>query len=156
MTAGRRILVSLGCLVTGILTMPLVGAFRLVFTAFHNPAYPNGSVLRSLGQTLWILPLDLIVALPVWLLLLPLVAALKDAEGRRGWIIGVVGVSFGPAMMALWELAASHGHFNTQGDWVGIAMAAFVSTPTTAYYLLVLRRSTRRSRRAMLLRDNEA
>ena len=143
MTAGRRILVSLGCLVAGILTMPLVGTLLLAVKTWHNPAYPNGSVLRSLERNLSILPLYLIVALPVWLLLLPLVAALKDAEGRRGWIIGVVGISFGPAMMALWELAATHGHFNTQGDWVGIAMAAFVSIPTTSYYLLMLKRSTR-------------
>jgi hypothetical protein len=155
MTAGRRILVSFGCLVAGALTMPLISTILLAVRAFHNSAYPSGSVLEWLEHTLWILPLDLLFALPAWVLLLPLVVGLEDAEGRRGWIIGIVGVLFGPAMIALWQLAVSQDYFNNQGDWVAVAMAASVSIPTTAYYLLILKRSTQRSRRVLLLRDNE-
>ena len=58
--------------------MPLVGTLLLAVKTWHNPAYPNGSVLRSLERNLSILPLYLIVALPVAFLFTALVGIILE------------------------------------------------------------------------------
>jgi hypothetical protein len=95
-------------------------------------------------------------AIPVWCLYLPFVIALKDAEGRRRWIILLSGILMGPTSLALWgltlQLRGADPHNIWQGDPLiglgGIAamiFAAIVGFLTTSFYLIALRVLRRRT-----------
>jgi hypothetical protein len=73
----------------------------------------------------------MIVALPVWLLTLPLVIALKDAQGWRGWVILLTGVSLGPALMLAWTLISSGGRLNWRGNGYVLIASLTISVVTT-------------------------
>lgn len=142
MTTGKRIGLSFGCLIAGACVMPIVQLIIYPIKTLINPAYAVHSISTVILRSLWVIPLNLMFALGPWLLILPVVILLKDAEGWRGWLTAITGMIFGPLMMFLWPLALN-GHFNKQGDAVGILMAAFVSIPTTLLYILALKRNTR-------------
>jgi hypothetical protein len=121
-----RIGLSFGCVLLSVLLFFLRG---VRFSA-------HAGQLGSLVQFGFI---GLIVALPVWLLALPLVVALKDAEGWRGWVILLGGVSIGPSFILVWILIATGGRFNWKGDGYSLFAAFAISSLTTLFYLLALK-----------------
>lgn len=130
-----RIGLSFGCVLLSVLLFFLRG----VRSSAH------AGQLGSLVQFGFI---GLIVALPVWLLALPLVVALKDAEGWRGWVILLGGVSIGPSFILVWTLIATGGRFNWKGDGYSLFAAFAISSLTTLFYLLALKFFRRRSKSA--------
>jgi hypothetical protein len=108
------------------------------------------SVLLSRGTgVLFIFRVALMFALPVWCLYLPFVFALKDAEGRRIWIILVSGVLIGPASLALLGLVQQLRGGDPQKIWQGdpliggtpllMISASVVGFLTTAFYGIALK-----------------
>jgi hypothetical protein len=117
------------------------------------------SVLLSRGTgVLFIFRVALMFALPVWCLYLPFVFALKDAEGRRIWIILVSGVLIGPASLALLGLVQQLRGGDPQKIWQGdpliggtpllMISASVVGFLTTAFYAIALKALHRRSNAA--------
>jgi hypothetical protein len=116
-------------------------------------------VLLSRGTgVLFIFRVALMFALPVWCLYLPFVFALKDAEGRRIWIILVSGVLIGPASLALLGLVQQLRGGDPQKIWQGdpliggtplvMISASVVGFLTTAFYGIALKALHRRSNAA--------
>ena len=117
------------------------------------------SMLLSRGAgVLFILRVAMIFALPVWCLYLPFVFALKDAEGRRIWIILVSGVLIGPASLALLGLIQQLRGVDSQRIWQGdpliggtplfMISASVIGFLTTALYGIGLKAFHRRSNAA--------
>lgn len=148
------------------MTAPAVGALKRV-------GFSLGALLVSVTLFCALLPLapgslgtrgsfpfnfyaTLVFALPVWCLYLPFILKLKDAEGRRRWIILVTGTLIGPVAMGLWAAALLLNTLGLQrivyeaGDLraIGALMgfAFFVGCLTSAFYVLALRRMLRRPR----------
>lgn len=104
---------------------------------------PHGTQLRTLVD---VFPVTLLFASPVWLLSLPLVVALRDAEGWRGWVILITGVSLGPAFLLIWSLIAqpSGGHLTWEREGFFLISALMISFLTTLFYVLTLKFTHRR------------
>jgi hypothetical protein len=134
MSAGKRILLSLPCLLVAVL-LP---------TCLNLLTAPHGYVIQVFRQNLTMVPVWLMFALPAWVLLTPFIIWLKDTEGWRGLIILILGIGFGPLLILILALAQAPHHFNANSDGFPIAMAAEVSVMTTLLYFFVLRRMTRR------------
>ena len=91
----------------------------------------------------------MILAFPVACLYLPVVIALKDAEGARMWTMLGAGILIGPAALVLWALilqASDHDVITIwQGDGIGfgvlkgMVLASIVGLLTTAFYLISLK-----------------
>ncbi len=139
----KRVGFSLGALLVS------VTLFCVLFTLV------SGS-LGTRGSFPFIFLGTLVFALPVWCLYLPFILKLKDAEGRRRWIILVTGTLIGPVAMGLWAAALLLNTLGLQrivyeaGDLrpIGALMgfAFFVGCLTSAFYVLALRRMLRRPR----------
>lgn len=137
----KRVGFSLGALLVS------VTLFCVLFTLV------SGS-LGTRGSFPFIFLGTLVFALPVWCLYLPFILKLKDAEGRRRWIILVTGTLIGPVAMGLWAAALllntlglqrivyEAGDLRAIGALVGFAF--FVGCLTSAFYVLALRRMLRR------------
>ena len=105
-----------------------------------------------------IIRVTVIFALPVWCLYLPVVIAVKDAEGQRIWAILFSGTLIGPLAMFLWSLILLLRGFNQKAVWLsdpllgslggGIASMIFaliVGFLTTSFYVVGLKILYRRS-----------
>lgn len=122
-----------------------------------------GFFLNSVGlDKLWlILPIfrvTMMCALPIWCLCLPIVVAVKDAEGWKSWTILVSGSLLGPLLVGLWFLVLEMGGANPQMFWqsgrpagwaensiAGMIFAFVVGLCTSSFYLAVFKRLQRRS-----------
>lgn len=87
-----------------------------------------------------------VFALPAWCLYLPVVTALKDAEGRRVWIILSGGTLIGPLSLLLWGTGVWLHSVNSQGLWDSgvlpvsfLVYAAIVGLLTTCAYVYGLK-----------------
>jgi hypothetical protein len=102
--------------------------------------------------------MTMMCALPVWCLCLPLVIAMKNAEGWRLWAILLTGSLLGPLLVGLWFLLLQLGGASQpmvwQGDpqlgWAGRSIAGMifaliVGLLTTSTYLMAIRLLHRRS-----------
>jgi len=98
---------------------------------------------RHALPTVEIMPVYLLFMLPGWILALPFVIYFKNADGWRAWAILAVGTAIGPCFMLGWPLLA-FGRINWQGDGPGGVMALFIGFLTTLFYVLLLRRFTRK------------
>lgn len=98
--------------------------------------------------------LILIFGLPGWLLYLPFVMAVKDAEGRRIWTILDSGISIEPAAIGLWGLILVRRGGDPLSIWygdplLGIGMGAgmifalILGSLTTSIYVFALKRRQR-------------
>ena len=80
------------------------------------------------GDVLLVCRITLMFALPVWFLYLPFTVKLKDAEGRRIWIILVSGILIGPLALTVWclilQLLGGDAHAIWQGDPLFASTAA--------------------------------
>jgi hypothetical protein len=109
---------------------------------------------ESDGSVVFMFRVTMIFALPVWLLYLPLVVLLKDAEGRRWWVLLVSGAFIGPLCLFLWglilQLRGENAHVVWQGDGEapGIAglmvFASIVGFLTTGLYAVGLKLFSRK------------
>ena len=130
-----------------------VTLFSLLFCLFFG----RGG-FRRIGPVFLVFRVAMMFALPVWCLYLPLVIALKDAEGRRIWTILVSGILIGPASLALWGLIlllrGGDPHMIWYGDPLlctlggieaGMVFALIVGFLTTSSYVLALKGPYRRS-----------
>ena len=128
-----RIGLSFGCKLLSIALYSLMGILSA----------PHGAHLRTVVD---VFPVTLLFAFPVWLLSLPLVVALRDAERWRGWVILITGVSLGPAFLLIWSLAAqsSGGRLTWEREGFFLISALMVSFLTTLFYVLTLKFTHRR------------
>ena len=143
--ASRRIGLWLGSLLLAVTLFSLL--FNLVF---------NRAAFNWLDSVFVIFNVTMTFALPVWLLYLPFVIALKNAEDRGIWTILFSGISIGPVSLALWcftlQLSGDDPHRIWQGDPLigmgGIAAMLFaliVGFLTTSFYVIALKVLHRRS-----------
>lgn len=148
------------------MTAPAVGALKRV-------GFSLGALLVSVTLFSILLPLipgqlgrlgpfpftflaTLVFALPVWCLYLPFILKLKDAEGRRRWVILSTGTLIGPVAtglaavvfllntVGLQRIIYGTGDLRAIGALMGFAF--FVGCLTSAFYVLALRRMLRRPR----------
>lgn len=91
-----------------------------------------------------ILPVYLFFTLPGWFLALPFVIYFKNSDGWRVWAIMAIGTAIGPCFLLCLALIAS-GKMNWHGDGAGVLMALFIGFLTTLFYVLLLRRFTRKA-----------
>lgn len=139
----KRVGFSLGALLVS------VTLFSVLFTLVSGR-------LRTLDPLPFIFLGTLVFALPVWCLYLPFILKLKDAEGRRRWIILVTGTLIGPVAtglaavvfllntVGLQRIIYGTGDLRAIGALMGFAF--FVGSLTSAFYVLALRRTLRRPR----------
>lgn len=130
-----------------------VALFSVLFTlVFGRAAFPR------LDQIRFVFLVTSMFALPVWCLYLPFILTLKDAEGRRLWIILATGTLIGPVALSLWGFVYLRIPFDMQrivysnplgGELAGLGalmgFALVVGCTTAALYGLALRRIHRRS-----------
>ena len=91
--------------------------------------------------------ITMMFALPVAFLYLPVVIALRDAEGGRIWTILRSGIVIGPACMAIWGVVLSLRGAPSiwEGDGIGpglgsvLLFALIVGFLTTAVYVIALK-----------------
>ncbi len=132
MRTSRRILLTLVCIVTAFATLFVWSLLGLIG--------PHGGRLGQLLQnSAEVFPVYFVFALPSWLIALPFVILLKDAEGWRGWATLVIGVLIGPGFILLWGLVESPGHLTWQGDSFALVASAIISLLTTVCYVLTLK-----------------
>ena len=138
MKTSRRILLSLACMIVAFVPLVLWSLFGLAEThALHF------SQLEDMFQ---MLVLYLLFALPGWLIALPFVVLLEDAQGWRGWFILLVGTCIGPGFMWVWIWMASPvHHFEWQRNSFPLVLSLMISLLTTVSYFLALRFAHRRS-----------
>ncbi|MCO5352006.1 MAG: hypothetical protein M9913_14090 [Bryobacteraceae bacterium] len=139
----KRVGFSLGALLVS------VTLFCVLFTLV------SGS-LGTRGSFPFIFLGTLVFALPVWCLYLPFILKLKDAEGRRLWVILSTGTLIGPVAtglaavvfllntVGLQRIIYGTGDLRAIGALMGFAF--FVGCLTSAFYVLALRRMLRRPR----------
>jgi hypothetical protein len=131
MSAGKRMGLAFGCMLLAILVFGLLGTI--------GPTLRFG--IRYALPTLQMLPVFLLFAFPGWLLALPFVLLIRDAEGFRAWLILVLGSAIGPAVLLTWTLLATHG---TPVDWnangSAVLMAFVIGLLTTLFYIALLKR----------------
>jgi hypothetical protein len=141
MNALRRVGLSLGCLLLS------VTLFSLLFIL------PFGA-----GVVPLVFRVAIMFAIPVWCLYLPFVIALKDAQGRRIWIILLSGILIGPTSLALLGLIFLLRGFDAHKIWRGdpllgvlgglaamMIYALIVGFLTTSFYVIALRVLRRRT-----------
>jgi hypothetical protein len=137
--------ISLGALLAS------VALFSVLFTLVFGRA-----VFSRLDQIRFVFLVTSMFALPVWCVYLPFVLRLKDAEGRRFWIILATGTLIGPVALGLWGLLEVVSGADPQRVWRGDPLSGFglgalmgfalvVGCTTAALYGLALRRIHRRS-----------
>ena len=131
MTAPKRVLLSLGCTLLGVVTLCLFGVVR---------ALPYG--LRYVLPLLEVLPIYTVFSLPGWLLALPFVLIFKDADGFRGWATVVIGTAIGPTFILAWVLYASRGDINWNADRSALMMASVIALLTSSFYVFFLKKTT--------------
>lgn len=91
--------------------------------------------------------MTIIYAFPAWLLFLPIVIALKDAEGRRIWSILVAGFLIGPLSLLLLYMAIRlvyggpqpAGSHNPPTGGEMLLFAVIVGSLTTSFYVIGLK-----------------
>ncbi len=143
----RRIAVWFVCLLVA------VALFSLVLSFFMNSVG-----LDKLWLVVPIFRVTMMCALPIWCLCLPVVIALKDAEGSKMWTILLSGSLIGPLSVGLWFLLLQLGDANPQvlsqggrlTGWAGSGMAGMffafvVGLLTSSLYLVALRILHRRA-----------
>ncbi|MBE7542508.1 MAG: hypothetical protein HS123_09095 [Solibacteraceae bacterium] len=130
-------------------------ADRLVARTANYIPLVSGS-LGTRGSFPFIFLGTLVFALPVWCLYLPFILKLKDAEGRRLWVILSTGTLIGPVAtglaavvfllntVGLQRIIYGTGDLRAIGALMGFAF--FVGCLTSAFYVLALRRMLRRPR----------
>jgi hypothetical protein len=80
----------------------------------------------------------LMYALPGAFLYLPIVIGLKDAEGRRIWIILISGIVIGPFSMAIWCLCFQYSLLAPAGLTI-LLFAIIVGSLAALFYAIALR-----------------
>lgn len=150
MTAPLRIAWSLASMVLAIIA---VGAVAMLPSVARSNADYAISVL-------WLLPGYLFFALPVWILALPFVVALKDAEGWRGWLALLIGTALGLLAIVLllksargpltWDYVARLLFHRRNGDFP-LVVSLPISMLTGAFYVIGLRQATERKASAQRL-----
>lgn len=134
MTAGKRMGLAFCCI---LLSTAFLGVIEVLWAAIRQP--------RMVGPVLSFLVVYLLYALPGWFLALPFVLLFKDAEGRRAWLILIIGTAIGPAFILAWIFLASSGfHLTWKGDGETIVLSFLIAFFTSAFYVLLLRRSARK------------
>jgi hypothetical protein len=139
MNAVKRIGLWLGSLLLSVILFSLLLDLLL-----------SGQGIFHAATALLIFRVTMTFALPVWCLYLPLVIALKDAEGQRIRTILFSGTLIGPVSMALWafilQLRGGDSHQIWHGDPLigmgGIATIIFALTVgflTTSLYVIALK-----------------
>lgn len=113
---------------------------------------------NGFGLVLPVFRMTMMCALPIWCLCIPLVIAMKNAEGWRGWTVLLVGSFIGPLLVGLWFLLLELGGANQQpitwqgesfsgrtgSSLAGMLFALIVGLLTTSLYLLSIRLLHRR------------
>lgn len=146
-SVGRRIGMWFVCLLVA------VGLFSLLLSLFVDSV--------GLDRLWFVLPIfrvTLMCALPIWCLCLPVVMAVKDAEGWKIWTIVLSGSLIGPLLVGLWFLLLQIGGANPQILWqggpltgwaasgaAGMFFAFIVGLLTSSFYLVALKFLHRRS-----------
>ena len=121
-----------------------VTLFSLLFSLhFSGPGF------FRIGTLLLVSRITLMFALPVWFLYLPVVIALKHAEGWRIWTILVTGALIGPAALVCWGLilllrggdpdAIRRGDPLAFGIDGAVFFAFTVGFMTTSFYVIALK-----------------
>jgi hypothetical protein len=100
--------------------------------------------LWQLEQETQVLVVYFLFALPGWLIALPFVILLKDAQKWRGWVTLLIGTCIGPSFILIWSLIASSGHFNWRAQGDGLGLPLMISLPATVCYVLALKFAHRR------------
>ena len=131
MRTSRRVLVSFGCVLLAVAVLCLLSLFSLVGTTTQR--------LWQLHKLAQIFPIDLLFALPGWLIALPFIITLKNAQGWRGWFILLIGTSIGPGFILTWGRIESPGRFTWQGDGYALVVSLIISFLTTVSYVLGLK-----------------
>ena len=134
MTTPKRMALAFACMLLAFAAFALLG---IVHAAVQfGPRYA-----RPVVQ---ILPVYLLFTLPGWALALPFVIYFKNADGWRTWAILAIGTAIGPCFLLGWPLL-EYGRITWQGDGAGASMALFIGFLTTLFYVLLLRRFTRKA-----------
>jgi hypothetical protein len=146
-SVGRRIGIWFVCLLLA------AALFSLVLSLFVNSAG-----LDKLWLILPIFRVTMMCALPIWCLCLPLVIAVRDADGWKIWTILLSGSLIGPLLVGLWFLLLQMGGANPQMLWqgtpltgwagssiAGMFFAFIVGLLTSSLYLVALKVLHRRS-----------
>jgi hypothetical protein len=129
--------------------------FTLLLSLFFNGV--------GFGKPWFVMPIFWVTmkcALPIWCLCLPLIAAVKQPQGRKVWTILLMGSLLGPLAIGLWFLLLQLGGAAPQplweGDpllgWVGSSLAGMifafvVGLLTSSLYLVGFSALYRRTRR---------
>lgn len=139
MRTSRRVMLSLACVLLAIAPLFLLSLRGLI----GHHTQPLGQFLRNSAE---IFPVYFLFALPGWLIALPFVVLLKDAEGWRGWFILLVGICIGPGFIWIWIWMASPVHYVAwQRDGFPLVLSLIISFLTTLSYFLALKFAHRRS-----------
>jgi hypothetical protein len=146
-SVGRRVGMWFVCLLVS------VALFSLLLSLFVDSVG-----LDQLWSVLPIFRVTLMCALPIWCLCLPLVMAIKDAEGWKIWTILLSGSLIGPLLVGLWFLLLQIGGANPQMLWrrgpltgwaasgiAGMSFAFVVGFLTSSFYLMAFKILHRRS-----------
>ena len=134
MTTPKRVALAFGCMLLAF----TVFAFLLVVPT----AVRFGSKYALPGVQ--ILPVYLFFTLPGWFLALPFVIYFKNADGWRIWAILAIGTAIGPCFL-LGLTVIPTGQINWQGAGSAVLMALFIGFLTTLFYVLLLRRFTKKA-----------
>jgi hypothetical protein len=129
MTTPKRMALAFGCMLLAIATLGILSA---VLNAIrYGP--------RSTLPVLDMLPVYLLFAFPGWVIALPFIALLKDADGWRAWAVFTIGTTIGPGFMLTWTLFASNGRMSWQKDGFGLLLSLTIGFLTTSFYVLLLK-----------------
>lgn len=147
LSAGRRVGLWFVSLLTAVV-------FFSVFLSLWLTAAESGKA----GLIQPIFRVTMMCALPVWCLCLPLVIAMKNAEGWRMWTLLLTGSLLGPLLVGLWFLLLELGGASQPVVWqgepqlgwagssiAGMSFALIVGLLTTSTYLMSIRLLQRRS-----------
>ncbi len=137
MRAAGRLILSFACVLLAFLIW-----FAISFVLSLRTT-PPGQSLRGIFA---VAPVYLVCSIPGWLVSLPFVVKLRDAEGRRGWITLIIGVSIGPAIVAVLTLVEliADGFTMTWKQWLDSEgftayAASIISFLTTVCYVSALK-----------------
>jgi hypothetical protein len=134
-----RVGLSAGCVLFASIIISLIVATIVGLMQGHAEQYKNW-----LGTFLEFTLATLMYAFPSWLLSLPFVIALKNAEGRRGWVILLVGISIGPGFVLFYFLIGHGGPLDWRTVGPFLIYASVVSFFATLIYLCTLKIDYRR------------
>ena len=134
MTTPKRMALAFGCM---LLAFAIFALWGIVPTATRYG-------LRYVSPTFEILPVYLFFTLPGWVLALPFIIVFKNANGWRTWAMLAIGTAIGPCFLLGWTLLEDH-RINWRGNNVSLAMSLFIGSLTTVFYVLLLRRFTRKA-----------